>query len=342
MQLEAIDPEFRKLADLLFFTDRADFDTSNFVTLLGNNNDHYAYLWDRFSRSTQIYWEESFWLNRFEFILESKLKRLEQDIENHLLMLYRTKFSYYTFPKNTNEDNLNIQYRAWIKTKAIKKEDLGSIKSFLLELPYITRSTNLVSAVSFFIPYVFQDMDEYLETLSKKTPHSARSFEIIQELEKQGLKVNKQPVFKLAKDLLLNKKPNRRNRHTFFAMINDTDVLADLKTNYEPAHRQRLLDLISLCDYKEIEDLHLRNIKNLLALDGTIADHIMKVYADNLYSRGYGYKRANITRLIRACKMCPEFSPKKVLVWLSVNNRMPDIKYLVRAFPSLKTLVPFV
>jgi hypothetical protein len=342
MQLDNIDPAFRKLADLLFFTDRTDIDTSNFLTLLGNNNDHYAYLWDRFLRSAAIYWEESFWLNRFEFILESKIKRLEQDIENHLLISYRSKFSYYTFPKYANEENLNIQYRAWIKAKSLKKEDLGSIRSFLLELPYITRSTNLISAVSFFIPYVFQDMDEYLEALSKKTPHSARSFEIIQELEKQGLKVNKQPLFKLASDMLLKKKPNRRNRHTFFAMINDIDILADLKANYEPAHHQRLLELISLCDYREIEELHLRNIKNLLALDSIIADHIMKVYADNLYSRGYGYKRANITRLIRVCKTCPQVSPKKVLVWLSVNNRIPDIKYLVKAFPSLKTLVLFV
>jgi hypothetical protein len=125
-------------------------------------------------------------------------------------------------------------------------------------------------------------------------------------------------------------------------MLEDKEVMAHLKSFYKPEHRDRLIELIKRCDYKEIEEYHLRNIKNLLELDASIADELMETYAVKLYSRYTGHKGANVKRLVRACKTFPQFSPKKVLAWLSANNKMSDIKIMLSSFPDLKNLAAFV
>ncbi len=83
--LDKVDPEFRILADKLFFTDRMDLDLSNFKTLFESNEIHYRYLWDRFTRGVEIFWDESFWINRLDSLLSLESKRLETEIGNYLL-----------------------------------------------------------------------------------------------------------------------------------------------------------------------------------------------------------------------------------------------------------------
>lgn len=341
MQLDKIDPQFRLLTDQLFFTDRTDLDLANYEALLDKEDDHARYLWDRLLRSMEIFWDESFWLNRFEFLFTVASKKNRDQIESHLL----TKFSklvthqYGASPKFNNE---YVQFIAWIKVKVTNKDNVNPIREFFLGLAHTHHASRLPDIVKNFIPFLFQDMGEYVGILSNRVGQSARNFEVLQQLEKQGLTVDKQKIFKLVTDLLFKRVPNRKNRRSFFAMLEDVSVMDYLKSEYKPEHRDKLVEFVKNCDFREIEEYHLRNMKNLLALDATIADDLLTTYAERLYARGTGDKGANIKRLIRACKTFPELSPKKVLVYLSANSRMADIKKLVSSFHDLKMLVPFI
>lgn len=341
IQFDKIDPQFRTLTDQLFFTDRTDLDTSKLSVLFDNKDAHFDYLWDRFTRSSEIYWDEAFWINRFELLLSLNVKRIETNIET--LLLNKFKNLLMSNPSaNAKLHNPYIHFIAWSKARVARKENVTPIKELLLSLPYFTQASKILSVVRTFIPHIFQSEDEYIAALSVQVGQSARSFEIIKQLESQGISVDKSSLFKQARNLLFKRVPNRPNKRSFFAMIEDPAIMAHLKSEYKPEHRDRLLNLIKSCDFKEIEEYHLRNIKNLLQLDASIADELFTTYAVSLYGRGYGYKKANVQRLIRVCKNYPQFSPKKVLVWLTNQNRMADIKYLVSAFPELKVLIPFI
>ena len=340
-QLGKLDPTFRLLADQLFFTDRTDLDTSELKAYLDFEEEHYRYLCDRFLRSTEIFWDESFWIHRFELLLSLEIKKLEVTIESLLL----ERFNYlltHTFIARPEYHNSFIQIIAWTRVKVFRKENIKPIKDLLLRLPYFSQADKITGIVEKFTPFLFQDIAEYVAAISKDVGQSARSFEIISKLAKQGIVIDKEPMFKMARDLLFKRVPNRPNRRAFFAMLDDGAVFSNIKDNYKPEHKERLMNLIKKCEFREIEEYHLRNIKNLLALDDSISDELLKTYADRLYSRGTGNKKANVQRLIRACKSFPQFSPKKLLAYYSSNNRMQDIKYLVKAFPDLKPLVPFV
>lgn len=341
IQLDRIDPQFRLLVDQLFFTDRTDLDVSQLFQWLNGHDNHFDYLWDRFSRSSEIFWDETFWIHRFGLLLSLNIKRIENDIEN--LLLSRFKNLLMSNPgANVKYHNPYIHFVAWSKAKSLRKENITPIKELLLSLPHFTQASKVLSVVKNFIPDIFPNEDEYIAALSIKVGQSARSFEIIKKLETQGIAVDKSPLFKLAQNLLFKRVPNRPNRRSFFAMIDDPDIMNHIKLEYKPEHRTRLINLIKACEFKEIEEYHLRNIKNLLQLDDSIADELFTTYAASLYARGYGYKKANVQRLIRICKNYPQFSPKKVLVWLTNQNRLADIKYLISAFPELKVLVPFI
>lgn len=339
MWLDKIDPNFRSLTDQLFFTDRTDLDISNFQTFYGNKAEHYQYFWDRFLRSSEIFWPETFWITRFEFVIDQMPKKMSQEMENYLLTQFKTVTSYYD--SRVSLDNRHIQFVAWVKTKSLKKESLTTIQDFLTNAPYVMDTRRLVEMVKYFIPFLFPSMDEYVAILSKRAG-VFRNFQVLKDLEALGYKVDKSPIFKMTRDLVFKRVPNRPNRRSFFSLLSDASVMADLKSEYRPIHRPRLLALIKECDYKEIEEYHLRNMKALLELDSSVADELIVIYADKLFARGWGNKKANADRLVRACKTFPQFSPKKVLAYLSANNRMSDVKHIVSAFPDLKVLVPFI
>lgn len=338
--LDKVDPNFRLLADQLFFTDRLDLDTSNLGVEITKDY-HFEYLWDRFIRSTEIFWNETFWVNRFELLLSLNIKRIESDIEN--IVIGKFKNLLMTQANATPKyHNAYVHFIAWSKAKHSRKENLTSIKDLLVSLPYFTAAGKILPTVKYFMPHIFSTEEEYVASLSAKVGQSARSFEIIKQLEQQGIGIDKSPLFKLSRDLLFKRVPNRSNRRSFFAMIDDPAIMTHIKSEYKAEHRGRLLALIKACDFKEIEEYHLRNVKNLLKLDESIAEELFTTYANGVYGRGYGYKKANVQRLIRLCKAFSQFSPKKLLVYLSSQNRMSDIKYLIQAFPELKILIPFV
>lgn len=341
IQLDKIDPQFRLLTDQLFFTDRTDLDISEFKNLLSGKDYHFDYLWDRFSRSLEIFWNESFWVNRFELLLSLNIKRIETDIESLLLSKFRNLLMT-QYNASPLYHNVYVQFVAWSKAKVSLKENIKSLKDLLLNMHHFTQSNKVLSVITNFIPHLFTSEDEYIASLSVEVGQSARSFEIINQLERQGIKIDKAPLFKVARNLLFKRAVNRPNRRSFFAMVDDPTIMAHLKSEYKPEYRDRLLTLVKACEFKEIEEYHLRNVKNLLDLDVSVADELLITYANSLYARGTGYKKANVQRLIRLCKTYQQISPKKLLVYLSSQNRMPDIKFLIKAFPDLKTLIPFV
>lgn len=339
--LDRVDPKFRQITDLLFFTDRTDIDTSGFLELLRGNQDNHRYLWDRINRCFEIYWDQSFWENRFDLILSLEDKKLETDIDTLVNNRFHNFIRSYHSP-DPKVYNQYIHMIAWAKAKAARKENIQPIKSLLYGLPHAMSVTRLTDVLSHFIPHIIPSMNEFVSHLSKELGNSPRSFQVLKSLESQGMTVDKAPMFKTASNLLFKRVPNRPNRRSFFGMLEDKEVMDHLKSNYKAEHRGRLVALIEHCDYKEIEENHLRNIKNLLELDSSVAEELLATYADRLYARYTGHKGANVKRLIRVCKTFPQFSPKKVLAYLSNNNKMSDIKFMLSAFPDLKKLAVFV
>jgi len=340
-QLDKVDPKFRLLTDQLFFTDRIDLDIVAFRSLYDNSDTHFAYLWDRFTRSSEIFWNETFWVNRLDLLLSLQSSKIEAYLNNYLVSRFRRLIETRPYA-NPNVDNEYIQFIAWTKVRVSRKDNVMPIRDLFMGLVHNMQVSRISGIIDNFIPHLFQNMDEYLSLLGKKVSNSAKNFEVLRQLESQGVPIDRSPICKTAKNLLLKRSLNRPNRRSFFAMIADATVMAFLKSEYKPEHKDRLLEMIKACEYKEIEEYHFRNVKSLLELDSSIADDLFSVYADKLYARGYGNKKANVQRLIRLCKTYTQFSPKKVLVYLSSQGKMADIKHLISAFPELKTLVPFV
>ena len=339
--LEKVDPQFRILADKLFFTDNMDLDFSRFKALFESNEFHYSYLLDRFNRSLEIFWDEDFWTNRLDVILSLHSKRLGSEIGQLLLSRFKRMLDTKLNP-TPKVDNEFIQFKAWTKVLASRKEDIISIREFFLDLVYTVKVGKITNLINHFVPHIFQSMDEFLQSLGKKASESARTFQVLKELEKQGIKIDKTALFKRAKNLLLKRVPNHSNLLSLFELMDDPEIMDYLKSEYKQSDYTRLTFLIESCDYKELEEPHLRNIKNLLQIDPTVADMLFTHYANRLWARRTGAAAANVKRLIRLCKTLPDFAPKKALVYLSSNGKMSDIKLLMTAFPELKTLAPFI
>ena len=149
-------------------------------------------------------------------------------------------------------------------------------------------------------------------------------------------------MVQLALEILSERARSIKNILAFFSLINDPSLLDAIKSEYTHSHKERLLDLLSSCDYSILEEYHLRNIKNLIALDKTIADDVAIIYANKLYARRVSHKRANVDRLIRLLNTFPEISQKKILAYLSSTNKMVDIKHVITMFPNLRKLAVFV
>jgi hypothetical protein len=73
-----------------------------------------------------------------------------------------------------------------------------------------------------------------------------------------------------------------------------------------------------------------------------VVDELAIIYADKLYQRRTSHKKSNADRLIRLLKSVPQITPKKILAYLSSRNQVPDIKYILSAFPDLRKLAAFV
>ncbi len=344
VQLDRVNPKFREIVDLLLFSDRMDLNLSDFKNLLKENHSiHFDYLWDRFKRASAIYWEEGekFWFSRISFLFSLNDKNLNKHLEDHfqkgMVNLVRTKFSV-----DTKYDIEFLQFLEYSKVKYSKNESLVHFKQYLTDIPSHINAEKIIKIVNHFIPIVFSDINEYVGIVAKKITQSARHYDLLLALEQQGISFDKEPVIRLAFELITERARSDRNRRAFFTILNDGYVRNGLKNIYSNTHRDKLLEFIEDCDYQIIEEHHLRNIKNIIYLDSSVADDIAIMYADKLYQRNTGHKKANADRLIRLMKVVPEIAPKKVLAYLSSNNKMSDIRYVLSSFPELRKLAAFV
>lgn len=343
-QLDKINPKFRQLTDLLFFSDRIDLDLIEFKNLLKENIAiHFEYFWDRFRKCSEMFWEngEQFWSHRLSFLLSLNEKNIIDNLypylERRMALLMRSQ-SAISIKHNVEY----LQFVEFCKIKASKKENIFYIKNFLIDMPSHVNTITIINVINSLIPFVFSDYNEYTEAISKKITHSSRNFDLLIALEKNGLKFNRAPMVKLVKELILERVLNDKNRRSFFTLINDEEILSLLKKDYNKSFKKKLITLLNSCDYSMIEEYHLRNIKNIINLDPTIADELASIYADKLYIRGTGHKKANADRLIRMLRIFPQISSRKILAYLSSNNKMSDIKYILTSFPELKKLAVFV
>jgi hypothetical protein len=341
--LGKINPKFRNLTDLLFFSDRMDLDLSEYKNLLRENHaEHKEYLWGRFQKSSEIFWEQGsqFWSHRLTFLFSLNENSLSTDmsayIEKRMFNLVKMKYVI-----DVRYDIELQQFLEYCKVKTQRRESLQTVKDYLLSMPSHVSVEKLLQLINHFIPLLFKDVNEYTDHIAKKIPQSARNFELLRELEGHGLAFNKQPIMLLAKDLLLERTQNDKNRRALFSLLHDPSILSFLKTN-SVSYKDRVISLLNACDYKEIEDRHLSNVKVLLELEPTLGDDLASIYAEKLYARGTGHKKANADKLIRLLKSFPQIQPKKVLAFLSAHNKMTDIKYMLSAFPDLKKLAAFV
>lgn len=343
INLDRINPKFRQLVDLLLFSDRMDLDLSNFKSLLRESNRHSEYLWDRFERASDIFWEDgaTFWFHRLSFLFslndKSLSKHIEEFLENRMFEMMRNSPSI--------DVNYNIEFMQYVeccKVKYARKDSLLNVRAYLIDYSSQIAIDKLIVLVEAFIPFIFKDLNEYADCIMRGVARAARSFDLLLALEARGLKFDRHPIAMLARDILISRAHNDKNRRAFFTIINDPEIMGIFKRGYDTFCRDKLLQMLEGCDYTLIEDQHLRNFKNLMSLDSTLGDEVAVIYADKLFLRGTGHKKANADRLIRLLKNIPQVAPKKILAYLSANNRMSDIKYILASFPELKKLAAFV
>lgn len=344
IQLNKINSKFRQLTDQLLFSDRMDLVLSEYKQLLKlNYNDHYNYLWDRFVKCTDIFREEGekFWSHRLSFLLSLQDKVLSQNIET---LLEKRMFN---LVRNKKEIHIqyDIEYLQFVelcKVKHNRGENLSNLRKHLIELPSSVGPDKLIGLINSFVPLVFSDVKEYTDIISQKITQSSKNFEMLKSLEAQGLVFDRAPMFKLLKEILLERTHTIKNRKAFFSLLNDKEIQELFKKEYQPEYKSYILSLLNQCEYSEIEECHLINIKNLLSIDASMADDLAAVYANKLFVRTTGHRKSTADRLIRLIKLFPIISPKKLLAYLAANNKMADIKYILSAFPGLKKLAAFV
>jgi hypothetical protein len=164
---------------------------------------------------------------------------------------------------------------------------------------------------------------------------------MLKALEKAGVKYNKDWLINLAISLMVEKGSDK-NRRLFFALISDQEILSGVKEKYSPYYKSKLTALLNSCDYSLLENNHLTNIKNILKLDDSLANHICTTYVNKLYSRQFSHKKSNADRLLRLTREVPEISARMVLSYLSSKHKMNDVKYMIDHFPEVKNLSAFL
>jgi hypothetical protein len=344
LNLNEINPKFRQLTDLLLFSDQMDLDLSEYKFLLRSNQvAHYPYFWDRFQKASEIFWEkgEQLWSYRLNFLLSLNESRLSKNIEDHL----EKRFFALVKAKNHINPQYDIEYLQLLelcKIKFKRKENLSEIKIYLIGLTDELKFDKLVDLVNTFVPMVFADFNEYIRTIARNIPNSARTFEFLLFLEQKGITFNKSPVIDLAYNILIGHSHMEHNIRAFFSIINDPVVMSALKQKYDVSHRASLISLLHSASYQVLEEHHLRNIQHIIELDSSVVDELAIIYADKLYQRRTVHKKSNADRLIRLLKSVPQITPKKILAYLSARNQVPDIKYILSAFPDLRKLAAFV
>ncbi len=338
-----VEPEFRHLVDIIFFSNNRDIDLSNFKSLLKSNYDiHYKYFLDRFYKSTEIFWENGseFWENRLSliFLLNDKniIKYVSLHLEERMLNLLRFKHNI-----DLKYDIEYIQYLELCRIKSFKKENIIFAKNFLADLPSSIKINKIIEIINSFIPFVFNNIDDYVKFLTTRIVRSAKTFNLLIALEGAGVSFSKGPIVDLVCEIITERSLNDKNTRALFNCISNESIRNLVKNKYDVTARHRFIEILKYSTIDIIEGNHLSNIINAISLDPGIVDNIVNIYIDKLYRRKVSHKKANADKLIRLLKLVPQVSPKKILVYLSTHHKTSDIKYMLSTYSELQNLAAF-
>lgn len=341
--ISKIDPKFRKLTDLLFFSDRDDLNVSDYKLLLKQNYSfHSEYFFDRFYKACEISWESSFWEHRFSFIRSLKNGSISRKID--LFILKRLNNLFHKKGKvSASHDIEYIQFLQLCKSKMPYKNDIKFIKNFLSDLSNSINFNKLIELLHSVVPNIFSNVTEYFFFVSKKCKNYYLIFKLFKCFLKRGIHIDYEPILKMMNNIVDSKSPLGKNRraNAFFYMLEDDKCLSLLKKE-NLFSIKNVTSFLTALESKDIEGKHFQNIKNLINLDPALADEIANIYLKRLYARTVIHKKANSDKIIRMLKLVPEISAKKVIFWLSNNKKLNDIKYLLQEFPNLKNLAAFI
>ena len=337
-----INPEFRRLTDILFFTDREDISIKEYSKLLSVNNTlHLKYFWDRFHKSNEIFWDSKFWNSRIGLLKSLKKKNIiyaiENKIEREFFNLLRTKSKI-----DIQSDIEYIKFIELCKIKKEKNESLDQIKSDLADLPVYMNSKKIIFIIQSLIPTVYSSFEEYLIPNDRI---SASTIQLFFDIKKSDTNLNLNNLIDLFKELLHNNSTNNYNhgkdRRTIYKIISNPELLLKIKEVWTEKDFEKFRELIKSSSFRELNENNFKIIKIILELDSNLMDDIVETYLNTLYSRYVSHKRANIDRVIALLNYFNQISPKKILLWLCSNNKNYDIKYLMNAFPNIKALSAF-
>lgn len=345
VDLNKINPKFRILTDLLFFSDRSDLDLSEFKSLLKSNyNVHYNYFWNRLQKSSEIFWGPEFWNNRINFLLSLNdrnfSKKIEKYLENRMwnLIKFKSKLS-------IKHDIEYIQFLEYCKIRKFKNKSFHKIKEYLIKLPSYVNFKKLIELIESFVPTVFNSFGEYVELLYKSITFTGSHFSIKFLIFAKNNNVNFDYSFLVGLffSLLKNKKTLKvyKNRSIILEILNDAAIRQQIKKIYKPNHKDLLLKIIKYYSHLDLGEPFFKNIKNLIDLDESLSEPLLDIYASQLFYRFTAHKKANVDKLAKLIKFVPQINARKVLSWLSVNNKNTDIKYFFTIYPELKKLAVF-
>jgi hypothetical protein len=344
IKLDKLNPRFRHLTDLLCFSTSKDLNIGEYKSLYRERHEvHMQYLWNRFCKSSSIFWEEGadFWKSRFSFILGLNDRNLSAKIETFLnsrmLNLLRTKDTVHI-----DYDIEFLQLREFCKVKYERSEALTTIKESLLSIPSSVAADKVIDIINEFIPSVFASINEYISLTAKRILISSRNFDILVFFEKKGISYDKNYMVNLLYELICERDHYLKNIRASFTLLNNPDIRNLFKQKYDSKCRDKIIDMLRQGGCIFFEEFHMRNCANLLDLDPSLGDDIAVIYAEKLFEKTVSHKKSNADHLIKMLKKFPQISPKKILAYLSAENKMIDMKFILNAFPSLKQLAIFV
>lgn len=330
---------FRQQTDQIFthsnfdIIDRKQYSADFFI------RDNQSYFWTVLFNSFKSNTNTTYLENIFDFLLSLDYSYLSYELER---MAFNKMVDLLCY--NTEDYKNNVAYiQALIFAKVLKNRKIASSygKRILLSYRHPSRALQIIDVVKDFVPTIFKNQEEYFTLLSKKVEESVGTFKFIMELEKLGFPIDKAPLNNLALRLLSKRKFNDVNRKWLFRFFDNREIFEFLKSNYKSEYKDRLLKLVDGAYFYEIDGFELKNMKLLLELDKSIAEDLIKKYADKLYNRWTGHKFANVNRLIKAVKTFDCFSARNMLVYLSQKDRSNDIAHWINAFPELQHLGSF-
>lgn len=341
IEYKDLDPNFRNITDLLFFTNRLDLDLSTYKESFYKSSYNVDYLLDRFFKGSQIFWDNlsEVWNSRFDLILSLENPTITRAIEKHIskkmVALLRNK-------RDENFSNIEyIQYLELCKAKWRRKESLSYVRNYFLELPDSLKTNQILTLIESFIPYVFKDLQDYSDYLCKRIIYSSKNLDILRELKSRGIDYNVS-LLKDKLDLILTIDTSPKSTKAFVSLLNEPKILQHLKYNLSEKTNKKIISLLAELSFKEIEKNNYFIFKILTDIDSEFIIPLLKFYIVNLLSRGSKYIKSNCNRIANLNKQVPVFSSKEIFKYLLSENLLNYIKELCVFFPEYKELIAFV